>query len=462
MAPPMTKAEHLARWVCRRRFEDLSREAAHALTIRVLDSLGCAIAALDAPPIRSLRSWLDEVGGAPRATLVGGGQTSIDRAAFYNGALVRCLDFNDSYLAAGETCHPSDNLGAVLAAAEERDLSGRELLVALAVAYQVQARLSDLAPVRRRGFDHTVQGSYAAAAGVARALGLGEAETAHAIAISGTAGNALRVTRTGRLSQWKGLAAPHAAFVATHAALLARHGISGPLEVFEGAKGFEETLGGSFTIDWEAEDLERVRRTIIKKHNAEIHSQSALEAALELRASGRLVAAEIRRVEVDVFDVAYHIIGGGEEGDKHLVETREEADHSLPYMVAVALLDGSVGPEQYAPERIRRADVQELLRRVHVRANTDYSARFPESMPAKVRVHLGDERVLQAEREDYEGFVTHPMTWETAEAKFDRLTTGRAAPEARDALVSLVRQLEDRRVRDLTAVLARIRRSAAT
>src|SRR5207302_10014221 len=124
-------------------------------------------------------------------TLIGAGKSAPDRAAFYNGALVRYLDFNDSFLSKGETGHPSDNLAPVLAAAEYADADGRTLLTALAVAYQVQIRLSEQAPVRAKGFDHTTQGAYAVAAGVSRALGLDRQRTANASAFAGTALNAL-------------------------------------------------------------------------------------------------------------------------------------------------------------------------------------------------------------------------------------------------------------------------------
>src|SRR5207248_267995 len=206
--------------------------------------------------------------------------------------------------------------------------NGREFLTALAIAYQVQCRLSDVAPVRAKGFDHTTQGAYAVAAGVAKALGLDQNGAANAVAISGTAYNALRVTRTGSLSHWKGLAYPNTAFGATHATFLAMRGITGPLEVFEGNKGLMDAITGPFEIDWRREDLERVRMTILKKYNAEIHSQSTLEAVLELRAEHHLAAEDIAGVDVDVFEVAYDIIGGGEEGDKQLVATKEQADHS--------------------------------------------------------------------------------------------------------------------------------------
>ena len=424
------------------------------LKLRVLDSLGVALGALDAEPIMLVRRQLAEFGGAPLVTAIDAGRTAPDRAAFYNGALVRYLDFNDAYLAPGETCHPSDNLAPVLAAAEYAQSDGRTLLTALAVSYQVQTRLSDVAPVRDHGFDHTTQGAYAAAAGVARALGLDAARTANAIAIAGTSLNALRVTRTGELSHWKGLAYPATAFGATHAAFLAMRGITGPREVFEGNKGFIETIAGPFEIDWRQEDLESVRRTILKRYDAEIHSQSAIEALLELRAEHALVAETIKRVELDTFQVAFDIIGGGEEGDKRRVSTKEEADHSLPYLLAVALLDGQVLPEQYLAERIAAQDVQALLRRIDVRPDRDFSARFPAEHCARVRITLRNGHVLEREQHDYEGFHTRPMTWDAVGEKFDRLAARRIAPAGRARMVDTVARLDELQVRDLTTRLA--------
>jgi 2-methylcitrate dehydratase len=164
----MTEVQILAQYVRRARLEDLSSNALERLKIRVLDTIGVAIGALAAAPIAAVRKLTAALQGRP----VSGGMTTPDRAAFFNGALSRYLDFMDSYLAEGETCHPSDNLGAVLAAAEMRGATGADFLTALAISYQVQTRLSDVAPVRDKGFDHTTQGVYAAAAGVAKALGL--------------------------------------------------------------------------------------------------------------------------------------------------------------------------------------------------------------------------------------------------------------------------------------------------
>jgi len=325
------------------------------------------------------------------------------------------------------------------------------------VAYQVQCRLSDVAPVRQKGFDHTTQGSYAVAAGVSKALRLDIERTVNALALSGTPFNALRVTRTGALSHWKGLAYPNTAFGCTHATFLAMRGVTGPREVFEGKKGFMEAIAGPFHIDWSKEDLERVTRTGIKKYNAEYHSQSALEGILELQDEYDFTANEVLRVEIDIFDVAYHIIGGGDEGDKTLVHTKEEADHSLPYMAAVALLDGQVMPEQYTLERIRRQDVQDLLKKVVVRPNDAYSAQFPEEMPCLVQIYLQDGRVLVKEKRDYEGFPTHPMSWEAVVEKFERLSAPYSDAPLRRDIIAAVEQMETIQVEELTRLLAQVR-----
>jgi len=452
-----TIVQRLAQFATRASWDDLSATARDQLRIRVLDSLACAIGAIGGEPVRMIRAQVEEFDGTGPCSLIGGGSASPDRAAFYNSALVRYLDFNDSYLAKGETCHPSDNLGAVLAAAEYADASGRDFLAALALAYQVQCRLSDAAPVRDAGFDHVTQGAYAVAAGCARALGLDATRTANAIAIAGTAFNALRVTRTGRLSHWKGLAYPNLAGAALRTTLLAARGITGPLEVFEGEKGFMDAVAGYFELDWGAEGLERVTRTILKKYNAEIHSQSVLEAVLGLRAQEHLAAAEVARVEIDVFDVAYRIIGGGEEGDKTIVRTKEEADHSLPWLVAVALLDGQVLPEQYLLERIQRDDVQALLRRVVVRPDQAFSDRFPAEMPCRVRITCHDGRTMTAALPDYPGFLTRGRTWEAAQEKFERLAGPSTSTELREQMVSAVFRLERLRVAELTSLLAMVK-----
>lgn len=449
-----THAERLATFAVRASYDMMSAEAREQMKIRVLDSLGCAIGALDADPIKRIRRYIDDMGQDGPCSLLGmARRTTPDRAAFHNSALVRYLDFNDSYMSAGDYAHPSDNFGPVLAAGEFAGAHGRDFLAALALAYQVQTRLVDVAPVLDKGFDHTVQGSYAVAAGVSRMLGLNVPRTANAIAMAGTAFNALRVTRTGRLSHWKGLAYANTAFGCLHAAMLARQGITGPSEVFEGNKGFMHTIAGCFEIDWEKEDLEAVTRTSIKKYNGTIDAQSSIETALALRARLGDDVANIRSLELDVFDIAFRVIGGGEEGDKHIVSTKEEADHSLPYMVAVALLDGVMMPAQYASDRLARPDVQALLRRVSVRSDRAFSDRFPDEVGSRLRAVLEDGREARAESRDYEGYRSRPMGWVATTSKFEALASPRLREGGAAAIVDSVRRLDGMDVATFFAVL---------
>ncbi len=455
-AAPDTIVRQLGRFVAETDHKDMSEQARDELKKRILDTIGVAIGALEAEPIKMIRTHQEDFGGAGHCTLIGGGKISPDRAAFYNGALSRYLDFMDSYLAKGETCHQSDNFGAVMAAAEYADASGDDFLSAMATAYQVQGRLCDEAPVRAKGFDHTVQGAYASAAGVARALGLNAEKTANAIAISGTSNNALRCTRTGSLSHWKGLAYPNTAFVGTHAAFLAFRGITGPEEVFEGNKGFKDSIAGDFNIDWSKENLENVKKSIIKKYNAEIHSQSSIEGALELQEEHGFTWDQIEHIGIDIFDVAFHIIGGGEEGDKTIIRTKEEADHSLQYMVGVALIDGNVLPAQYEGDRVTRDDIQSLLKRFTVRPKQEYTDRFPQEVCTDVTITLKDGAVHKIHKTDYEGFSSRPMSWNTVIAKFSMLAAPFTSESKRKAIIDAVQNMENLSAREFAAILGNL------
>lgn len=451
----LTVVEQMGLWVAGKSFEDLSKEEIEALKGRVLDAVGCAIGALDSTTIKSIQTMTHDLTNDGSVTMIGGGKTTPDNAALFNGAAIRYLDYNDSYLAKGETCHPSDNISAVLAATEHNKGNGKDFLLGLAIAYQIQCRLSDEAPVRKYGFDHTVQEAYGAAAGAAKALGLDAKQIANAIAISGTSYNSLRVTRTGELSNWKGLAAPNTARGAMSSALLAKYDITGPREVFEGNKGFYETIAGKFDIDWEREGLDRVLGTIIKRYNAEIHSQSSIEGLIEFKNEKNIPAEDIKEIRLDTFDVAFHIIGGGEEGDKKQIRLKEEADHSLPYMLSAAYLDGQVLPAQYEQDRILKDDIQNLLQKVTVKESPEFSQRFPKEMAIKLEIETYDGQVYVVNKDDYQGFTSRPASWDVLLEKYNLLTTNIDA-ELASNIAKTIENIENIEITELTDLLAKI------
>jgi 2-methylcitrate dehydratase len=197
---------------------------------------------------------------------------------------------------------------------------------------------------------------------------------------------------------------------------------------------------------------------VVKRYNAEIHSQATIEGVLELKHEQRISGSDIRSIDIETFDVAYNIIGGGEEGEKFTVRTKEEADHSLPYIVAVAILDDQVLPPQYQPERIQQSDVQTLLRKVKIHPVDEFSQRFPSEMPCRISITLQDNRILTKEKRDYEGFRTRPMRWETVVKKFEQLTQPHIPTTLQAQIEEAVRNLENLRICDLVTLLERLKK----
>ncbi|HEV2830478.1 MAG TPA: hypothetical protein VGW31_00740, partial [Hanamia sp.] len=226
-------------------------------------------------------------------------------------------------------------------------------------------------------------------------------------------------------------------------------------------KGFKESIAGDFEIDWQKEDLEKVTQTIIKRFNAEIHSQATLEGIEDLMLLYKFDPEEIQSVVLNTFDVAYNIIGGGEEGSKKNITTKEEADHSLPYMMAVLLLDGNVLPPQYLPERIIKDDVQELLQKVFVNQKKEYSDRFPEEVACDITIVLKNGTVFQIDKKDYKGFLTRPASWEMIVEKFNNLSYPYADEILRNEIINMVEDLEKYRISDLMALLEKVPATAS-
>jgi len=443
--------KQLSAFVTRASYDDLSKEAQRQIKVRVLDSLACAVGAMASEPMRRLQHQIEQFGGRPLATMIGGGNTSPDRAAFYNGALTRHLGFNDAFLSREGSCQPSDCLSAIVAASEYAGASGTEFLTALAVAYQVQCRLCEVYSASAESLRYGTPGSYAVAAGVAKALNLDQKQTANAISAVVLANASLPFRRKGPFRYYTDFY--------SDSFLLAISSITSDREAFEARKQKTDTLALDSEIDWSKEDLEAVRRTVTKKFNAEIHSQSALEAIMYLRERQPCHPNQIERIELDTFDVAYDLLGRYAEGSEYQVRDKADAYRSLPYLLAVALLDGEVSPSQLKQERILREDVQSLMQKAVVRPNSDFSGRFSEEMPARVRIVLQDGQTLTRERHDYEGFTTRPLRWGRAVEKFKTLAMFQVDHESGQRIMEKVLDLEDIEVRELTKLLAGVDRT---
>jgi 2-methylcitrate dehydratase len=453
----MTQVEALAKYAARASFADLSAQSRQQLPVHILDSLGCCIAALGAGPVEACRAQVADFGGDGACALIGGGNANPIFAAFWHTALVRYVDFMDNFLAPTETCHTADNFGVALTIADYVGGSGRDLMLAVALSYTVQSRFVDHANFMTRGFDHTAQLAFSLNAAAGRLLGLSEPQIANAIAMAAASDASFAVIRAKPLSQWKGLASAQSALGAMNALFLARRGVEGPLQVIEGANGIDNLLHMQIRIDWDKQGYEGVLESTIKKYNAMIHTQSAVHCMVELARQNKFDPGKVVSIEADVIRIAYDFAGGGHYGVDKVIRTKEQADHSLPYLLAVALLDGDVMPAQFEPDRIMRADVQRLLKKVSIRPDQEFTDQYPAKMPAKIIVRLQDGKVIEHQVQDFSGLASRPFTWEESVEKFDRLVAGHADEGTCHEIKNAVRSLENIHVAELMALLGRVK-----
>lgn len=453
-SPQSFTVDALADFVLSAETADMSPGAAALLRRNVLDSIACAIAALEGETVRAVRDQIEAVGGAPRARLIGGGWSSVDQAALFNSVAVRYVDLLDTYLTPGGLCHPADNFGALLSVAEATAASGADFLLALAVAYEVQCRFSQSVPVMAHGLNHALQLAMSVAAGSAKLLGLTLAQTANAIAMAAADNVSLAAIHSEPVSNWKGISPGITAQRAVYTTSLAQRGVSGPRGIINGPNGLEQLFGRQIDLRLDNPTLSVVEHTYLKRYCALIHGQAPIDAVLALAREQGIGHTEVDAVRVETFQTAYDIAGGGSFGDKGTPSTKEQADYNLRYLVAAALIDGQVGPAQLESERIRRADAQDLLRRVEVRPDAALTARYPDHTPVRITIRLRDGREISREQEDFEGAPSLPLTWERVVEKFHWLAEPHVREPLRTDIVDTVAVLDDVAVPKLMDLLA--------
>jgi 2-methylcitrate dehydratase len=436
-----TLAQRLAEYAVGLEFSRLPAPVVHEVKRRIIDSLGCALGAWDAEPCVIARKVAEKYGAERGGRLWGTRHRSPpDWAAFANGCLVRYLDFNDTYLSK-EPAHPSDNIAPAFAVAETVSAKGRDVIVAIALGYEIQCRFCDTASLRARGWDHVSYVAFSSALVAARLLQLDVERMTHAANIAGVSAGSLRQSRAGELSHWKAATVAHAARRGVFAALLAAEGMTGPAPIFEGTMGFEKLVSQA-PLDGvllQYADF-MILKTSIKFWPAEYHSQSAIDAALKIRRQIEDLAA-IESVTVQSHDAAVDIIGS--EPEKWRPQNRETADHSLPYIVAAALADGEITDRQFAPERFTDPALLALVQRVKIERDADLTKRYPEAVANRVTARLRDGRVLGEEVDYPLGNAHNPLSDTQLEAKFHALANGRLGAARGDALLHELWRLEE-------------------
>lgn len=436
--------------------EDLTPNATETLKRNVLDTIACATGALDGEWIPSIRAHAEQFSSIATATAIGGGPLSVDQAAFFNTVLVRYPDLLDTFLTDGGLCHPADNFGTVLAVAEHTGANGSEFLLALALAYEIQCRFSAQVPLMALGLNHALQLAISTTAASAKLMALDACSTADAIAAATVDNVSLAAVHAEPVSNWKGISPAITGMRSVYVTMLTARGITGPKAVFDGPNGLVQLLDQAIDFDTNDRRLDAVEQTYIKQYCSLIHGQAVIDATLGLRTDHDLLGHDVERVAVEVFEGAYDFAGGGFYGDKSQAWTKEQADYNLKYLVAVALLDGAVGPAQLETDRVRRSDVQELMQRVNVTAADDLTAAYPGRTAVRVQVQTAHGAEFHCEQADFEGSPNRPMSWERVIDKFDWLAEPFCDAPLRDDIITAVDHLEKIEIRELTSLLSAV------
>jgi 2-methylcitrate dehydratase len=451
---PPDLAAQLAAYADALSYEDLDEQTIELVKRHFADALGCALSAAREAPIQIARK-VALATGRGGATLIGRtDKTSAEMASFVNGAAIRHYDFNDIY-AAKEIGHPSDNISACLAVAETQGATGRDLILAIALQYEIVCRLIDAAAISTRGWDHPCYSLPAVALAAGKLMGLSRAKLSEAINLAVAPNMALNQTRVQALSNWKGMADGNAARNAIFATVLASEGITGPSPVFEGNWGFFKQISQPFALDTARfggrSQPFKIHDCTVKFYPALGMAQTAVPAALDVaKQIGDL--KRIVGVEIHTTEVGYTT--SGKDPQKWTPKNSETADHSLPYIVSKAMFDGDIDHDSYNDASLRDPVLLAFMQKVRVTVDPELTAMYPKYYPTRVTATLDDGRIFSKQVIDTPGFPTSPMTRAGFELKFRKNVKSCLSEEQTNQALDLIWNLEKQP--DFSALFAAI------
>ncbi|MFT6580552.1 MAG: 2-methylcitrate dehydratase [Alphaproteobacteria bacterium] len=421
------------------RFEDISAETVAATKHRILDTLGCVAGGYDHPMAVTARTLANRYTMDTPATVLGakGAKAAPEMAAFANGVMLRLMDLSDTYRVQSGG-HPSDIIAAVLAAAEIGVRDGKSLIAAVATGYEIYCSCCDGADLNILGWDQPVYGVVASALAAGQLMGLDREQMGHAVAFALVPNMAMFQTRQGELSNWKGAAGGNASRNGVFAAILAQSGLTGPPAVIEGKYGLWDQ---SVKFDWPLEVGKppyRIANTDLKCFPVCYHGQSAVWAAIDMRDDFNV--DDIESVGVDTYGVAKRMMANAPS--RWAPNTHESADHSMPYVVAAAFLDGAIDMESFSDTRLHDPKMIALMNRVTVEEADDLTAQYPEAAASRITVRLKNGTETSRETLYPKGHHLAQMSAAEIESKFKGLFSGYRSEAQADQVIDLVANLD--------------------
>ena len=441
----------LSEYSCSLAYEDLDAATIHQVKRTLIDTLGCAMGGYLSEPAKIARTLAGSVSGSPAARVLGTpGYSSLDMAAFANGCMIRYLDCNDSYFSPGGG-HPSDMIAAVLAVADAYGRNGRDVITATSLAYEVFCRLSDQVVTGDYGWDQGMFSIVGATCAAGALMRLNPERMAHAISLALSPNLPLGVTRTGELSMWKGCATASATRAGIFAAQLASQGMAGPGEPFEGRRGLWEQAGVTHKVtlgEFGGDGRQfLINDTTFKFYPSQIHTQAPIGLALDLH--NRVNAQEIESITIESYRSG--VSSPDTEPEKWDPQTRETADHSIPFLVAMALQDGAVTPGSFTPQRIADPSLRALMSRMTMTEGPGFTEKYPQQYNCRIVVTTLKGEKHEASTAYPKGHKNNPLSDQEVDKKFNNLASAVLSEQQCAEALKILWRIEE--APDLTRLL---------
>jgi 2-methylcitrate dehydratase len=440
-----TISQRWARFTLELEYNKIPPEALKEAKRFLLDSVGCAFSAIDNKDTQAAYNYIQDLGGKKQAAIIGWGtKANLPQATLMNSLLIRALDYNDIYWEQ-DPSHPSDIIPAVLSTGEFMKKNGKDVLVGIIIAYELEMRLCQAAfpGVREIGWHHATLTQLVSPVAAGRMLGLNEGEIVAAIGVSGSSHFTLGGVVAGYLTNMKNAADPFAVEAGVRAALLASKGYTGPVEVFEGKEGLCEVLD---KINWDKNILIKglgdkflINQCGYKAFPAEALTHQPITAAIEVMQENNLHSQEVKEVLVETTTRGADILS---DPSKYKPTTKETADHSLPYCIAVAVAKGNVLPSDFEEDALRDPLVWSLLEKIRVVANSEIDALFPKVKRAIVTI-----KTTQGKYEKQEDFAKgqpeRPLSEKELISKFKANSEKKISPSRMEDIIKATQELEN-------------------
>lgn len=440
-----TISQRWAKFTLELKYDNIPPEAIKEAKRFLLDSVGCAFSALNNKDTQAAYNYLEDLGGKKQATIIGWGtKTNLPQATLMNSLLIRALDYNDIYWEQ-DPSHPSDIIPAVLSTGEFMKKNGKEVLVGIIIAYELEMRLCLAAfpGVREIGWHHATLTQFVSPLVAGRMLDLNKEEMVAAIGISGSSHFTLGGVVAGHLTNMKNAADSFAVEAGVRAALLAIKGYTGPVEIFEGKEGLFEVLD---KVKWDRDILTKglgekflINKCSYKAFSTEALTHQPITAALEVMKENNLDPKEVKEILVETTTRGADILS---DPSKYKPTTKETADHSLPYCIAVAVTKGNVLPSDFEEDALRDPFVWSLLDKIKVVANPEIDALFPKIKRAIVTIKTSKEEYKK--QEDFaKGQPERPLSEKELISKFKANSKKKISSSRMEDIIKATQELED-------------------